>query len=178
MNNCKYCNAEYHRGQGVSAYCSEKCRFWAKVIISGPDDCWDWTGALVKDGYGQFARTSTNKSKKHITSSRMAWTLTYGEIPDALKCLHTCDRPVCCNPGHLFLGTDLDNSRDMEAKGRSNHPRGQGLGPITKLTPELVSELKRLRREGMTTPVLADVFGITDGHVSNIMAGRVWNYIP
>ena len=32
---------------------------------------------------------------------------------------HKCDRPPCCNPDHLFVGTQLDNVADMLAKGRN-----------------------------------------------------------
>ncbi|WP_428999621.1 hypothetical protein [Stenotrophomonas maltophilia] len=34
---------------------------------------------------------------------------------------HSCDNPGCCNPGHLFLGTQAQNLADMRAKGRHCH---------------------------------------------------------
>jgi len=30
-------------------------RFWEKVIIAGPEDCWEWTASKQSSGYGAFA---------------------------------------------------------------------------------------------------------------------------
>lgn len=102
-------------------------RFWKKVDKSGgPDACWLWTASKSTDGYGRF------RAIKKLAAHRVAWTLTYGQIPYDGSHLSTCvchdcpggDNPACCNPSHLFLGSHSDNMVDKERKGRGNHPRG------------------------------------------------------
>lgn len=63
-----------------------------------------------------------------MTAHRLAWVLTWGEIPGKLHVLHTCDNPPCMNPDHLFVGTNADNVRDRHAKGRTVVPP-TGTGP-------------------------------------------------
>lgn len=92
-------------------------RFWSKVAITdNPDDCWLWTAGTVT-GYGSFGFQGRMR-----IASRVAWEITNSEIPAGMKVLHTCDNPLCVNPKHLFLGTQLDNMRDMVRKGRKVQP--------------------------------------------------------
>ena len=96
-------------------------RFWAKVDRSGPDDCWLWKAST--DGrYGEFW-LSGGKQKAH----RVAWSIANGKPfpPDMLAC-HTCDRPACVNPSHIFVGTMSDNILDAVAKGRWVNPISHG----------------------------------------------------
>lgn len=72
-----------------------------------------WHGQIQDGGIPGVARSS-----KLITTHRAAWIVTHGPIPDGLQVLHRCDNPPCCNPAHLFLGTQLDNVSDMNAKRR------------------------------------------------------------
>lgn len=76
--------------------------------------CWLWLGAWSTYGYGKV-----NKHGKVVTEAhRMFYEDRFGPIPDGMQVLHKCDTPPCCNPDHLFLGTQADNMRDMHRKGR------------------------------------------------------------
>lgn len=102
-------------------------RFWNNVRKT--EGCWLWLGKPLSNGYGQFAfggrnRMTGGKIKRDL-AHRMSWRLTYGEISAGLNVLHKCDVPTCVNPVHLFLGTQLDNVKDMTAKGRHVGTRGQ-----------------------------------------------------
>ena len=87
--------------------------FWSNVDQS--TECWLWVGKTTYHGYGYFW-IPTEFRTQH--AHRIAWTLKHGPVPAGLKVLHRCDVRACCNPSHLFLGTQLDNMRDMAAKGR------------------------------------------------------------
>lgn len=111
---------------------SSESRFWSRVQTKGPDDCWTWSGRPSPDGYGTL-RVNGRKTGAH----RYAYELARGPIPDGpdgstLHVLHRCDNPPCCNVRHLFLGTNIDNIRDRDAKGR--HAAGDRNG--SRLRPE------------------------------------------
>ena len=90
-----------------------EARFWARVNTSGgPNTCWPWTGARLNRGYGQVYQPNHK-----LLAHRVAWELECGPIPDGMSVLHQCDNPPCCNPAHLFLGTQADNISDRDQKG-------------------------------------------------------------
>lgn len=92
--------------------------FWERVRKG--DGCWEWTGFVRKDGYGQFGRSKA--------AYRAAWELANGPIPPGAHVLHSCDNRLCVRPDHLRLGTHGDNMADMAARGRSAARRRVGLG--------------------------------------------------
>jgi hypothetical protein len=100
-------------------------RFWAKIDRRAADECWPWTGARSRQGYGKL-RVGTLTPDAH----RLSYEFFYGPIPVGLHVLHTCDNPPCVNPAHLWLGTVADNMQDRNKKGRGrgepNAPRKYG----------------------------------------------------
>lgn len=92
----------------------------AKYVETGAaTDCWLWIGSTDPGGYGR-AKLSINGKREVESSHRLAWRHHHGDIPVGGCVLHRCDNRRCCNPGHLFLGTQADNVNDMIAKGRHN----------------------------------------------------------
>lgn len=103
-------------------------RFWSKVKCGTDDECWLWQAhRQAHRGYGTFGIGSRLIPGSRHTSAlahRVAWELTYGPVPNGARVLHQCDNPPCCNPKHLFLGSQADNVADMIAKGRQNFAAG------------------------------------------------------
>lgn len=69
-------------------------------------------------GYGQL-----NFNGAITKAHRLSYAAFVGPITGGLFVCHKCDNPKCCNPAHLFLGTQQDNVADMVAKGRSHKGR-------------------------------------------------------
>ena len=87
-------------------------RFWSKVNRSDSHKCWNWTGSTTNRGYGKFKLHG-----KTVATHRLAWIISRRcEIPDGKLILHHCDNPLCCNPMHLYCGTQSDNMKDREMR--------------------------------------------------------------
>lgn len=139
---CFACGATFKNWGSLAGHvrynpsCTDEKRFWGAVDKSaGPDGCWPYLGFLKWDGYGWVRRAG-----KNIAAHRYAWTLTHGPIKGGAHVLHACDRPACCNPAHLSLGTHDDNMAEMKKKGRVNS------GNIKKYKPVLHPDRVRPRR--------------------------------
>ncbi len=95
-------------------------RFDSHVDKNGPivrpelGPCWVWTSAKSRFGHGRFRLGG--RGSKQIGAHRWAWEQAHG--PTMLQVCHHCDNPSCVRTEHLFEGTQLDNMRDMAAKGR------------------------------------------------------------
>ena len=87
---------------------------------------------------------------------------------------HTCDTPPCCNPKHLWIGTQQDNTADRTAKGRT--PKGK-THANAKLTEADVLEIKRRFALGHSKHALARDFPVTRIQIIRILRGSKWKHL-
>jgi DNA invertase Pin-like site-specific DNA recombinase len=89
---------------------------------------------------------------------------------------HKCDNSLCVNPDHLFLGTKLENFRDMERKGRRVIPRGSQK-TLAKINEDDALQIKMRLRDGFTQKSIANEFGISRSIVQHIGQGLAWRHV-
>lgn len=130
--------------------------------------CWLWTGALHTTGYGVLGRG--RRGEGLVRAHRLAWELVFGPVPAGLLVCHECDVRACCNPGHLFLGTYVDNMQDMSAKDRASKP-------AAKLRPRDILKIRELKKQGMTNAAIADRFDIKPRQVRKIASRSQWKHV-
>lgn len=145
-------------------------RFWSKVDIRGPDECWNWLARKNETGYGTFS-----VGGKTLRAPRVSWVLcNLEEIPDGLVILHSCSNPSCVNPAHLSVGTMADNAKDRDRDGHT--ARGSTNGK-TRLSEEDVLAMIELRAKGETYSQLSERFGAPMSTVEHILTGRNWAWL-
>lgn len=142
-------------------------KFWQNVVAGGrADDCWIWTGPALPRGYGRLNWRGSNRY-----AHRFAYETFVGAIPPGNVVCHRCDNPACCNPSHLFAGTQKDNMQDCARKGRVHITRGKWAGqgnPKSKLTPESRAAIEAALIAGERPSYVAERFGIT-----KVRAGQI-----
>jgi hypothetical protein len=181
------------RLEPAQKFCSHDCystslrvpiidRFWTKIHRHGPvpahcphlGPCWLFTGrARMKGGYGQIGGRKNGKRWPMYTH-RVAWELAVGPIPAGASVLHKCDVPLCCNPSHLFLGTQTDNLADAREKGRLD----ETLARIRVFTPEERLAIFEMRGYRGICVDLAHRYGVTKTAISLIRKGRFTRPTP
>jgi hypothetical protein len=154
-------------------------RFEEKYEIDTVSGCWNWTAAHYPRGYGMI-QVKRNGKWSYRMSHRVSWELFNGEIPNETCVCHKCDNPKCVNPAHLFLGTQLDNLRDMKSKGREGWSASIGKGVQgskhyrTRFSDQDVLNIRSSDKSGVE---LAKEFGVSRSLISNIRNNKRWKHL-
>ena len=144
-------------------------RFEAK--INKTDGCWEWVASCAGAGYGQM---KLPKQRKQEYSHRLAYMIYKGPIAEGQFVCHTCDNTKCCNPDHLFLGTQKENLQDMKTKNR--HLAG-AKNAMAKLTDSDVVKIRACLAAGMPQWQIAKAFGVKQMAISRIKTGARWSHV-
>lgn len=142
-----------------------------RVVIT-EDGCHEWQGALDRMGYGNV-RWNGRLWRAH----RLAFHLFVHPVTPGLSVCHSCDNPPCIHRGHLFEGTQTDNMRDAQGKGRLANG-SVVTGDVAHYNARLsVADVRAIRADERPQRVIAAQYGITSDHVSDIRRRRCWKHI-
>ena len=117
--------------------------------------CWIWLRSKHSKGYGRAMFRGVYKGV-HIHMYEMA----NGPIPVGMQVDHLCCQTSCARPGHLEAVSGTENVR-----------RSRGC----LLTPATVSEMKKMRADGMLLREVAEKFGVGLSTVSAACTGQNWS---
>lgn len=128
--------------------------------------CWLFTGRLSKKGYPLIS----HKGRDHRAHRVMLADKEGRALERSEFACHECDVRACCNPQHLFPGTNQQNVDDKCAKGR----QGRVHGTRVLRDRRQAAAVRRARRGGRTVPELAARYGLSERQIERICAGSSW----
>lgn len=140
-------------------------RFWSKVQVGTPEECWLWTKGMSGD-YGVL------KVAGHVIRAH-AWALAEATGAWGECALHSCDNPPCVNPRHLRWGSRVDNGHDVAIRHRKAGVRQWS----NKLTAPDVLSIRARHEAGERVKALSIEYNVTMSSISNIIARRKWTHI-
>ena len=136
-------------------------RFWSKVDVRRPKECWPWRAKSVGNGGHGLFRPS--KEIPLAKAHRFAWEAINGAIPAGQVVRHHCDNAPCCNPAHLALGTQADNVADMHERKRRRY--------ATRFSNQEIEDIRRRYSAGERQRDLAVAFRCSQAYVSMLISG-------
>jgi len=162
MRNCFVCsNSFINLGREIA--CSIKCK-----IIDGTEKnengCWIWQKSSNNGVYGKL-----RFKMKWYSAHRGAYEAFIGPIDKDKFVCHKCDIKLCCNPEHLFLGTQKDNIIDASQKRRmtigiNNH--------FSIYSDNQIKEMRLLKKEGFTYKRLQRIFNCSPSYLVTIIKNK------
>lgn len=201
---CKSCNSSFQVKEWrrfKPKYCSQQCylarfgsaenRFWK--LVNKTESCWLWIGRPSDNGYGKFFDGS------HTTAHRFSYKLHFNQSPECVR--HKCDVRLCVNPDHLIGGTQTDNIKDRDIRGRTHRgpkpnrigkaiglnsgshtkPESRRKGVLNGMAKLTEQDVKEIRHEycgkyGQLS-MLGRKYGVSHVMISDIVSYKNWSHI-
>ena len=139
--------------------------FLKSKTSESPSGCWEWKAGRVV-GYGCVPSWCGGGRYAH----RAMYEAAVSPIPVGMYVLHSCDNRLCINPEHLFIGTHLDNIKDMHSK---NRQRGGSMpnenNPSCKFSDGKIKEIRDARKHGLLLGQIVKKFGISETHTLRVL---------
>lgn len=144
--------------------------FYSKINIGSDDECWEWAAYTDNDGYGRFSYYHQGKEVCK-GAHRISYELRKGPIPKGMCICHKCNNPSCCNPDHLYAGTQKDNWKDMVDSGTATLVKDPSKNPKAKLSWE---DVEQIRNSNDTQVNLGKKYGVSQANISAILLNKSW----
>ena len=128
--------------------------FWQHFEL-GPKGCLNWTGAKDARGYGLLWFGG-----KNWWVHRLAYTLTYGSVPQGKDVHHSCENKTCGRPDHLIALSHREHPIEYLKK--------DGLTP---------AQLSEIRHSTAPPKVLVAKFGRSRSEIYQIRTGRRYAWV-
>ena len=149
--------------------CSNVNRKPITYEIDDDTGCWECGSHFIYDGYPKCwygSKSVRMHSAVFISHFNII------NIPKNWVVRHTCDNRLCINPGHLLIGTNVDNMRDMVKRGRTVKGSKNGR---SKLTEKEVLEI----RNNITNDniMLCKKYNVDRHTISDIKLKRSWGWL-
>lgn len=133
-------------------------RFWSRVKQNTQTGCWEYEGSGNGDGYPHIRIGGAPKR-----CNRLALEDFCGTPLGILQANHACDNRKCVNPQHMYAGSQIENLRDRDLRGRT----------FKKLSEKDVGEIRKLftGKRGEQR-VLAERFGVSQQYISALVHNK------
>lgn len=140
-------------------------------------ECINWKGSKSK-GYGTVWFNGKHH-RAHRLSFCSHYRLSLADI-EGMVIMHKCDNPSCVNPEHLLAGTQEENNKDRDLKGRQRNGahvlRGENhyIAKLTNYQAECIRKeyVSMSRTHG--TRALAKKYGVGQQTISKIVRSKTY----
>jgi hypothetical protein len=152
-----------------------RIRQLAQFVASPNQGCWLWSGCVGRDGYGKLKRGG-----KTLRAHRVFYEAHKGPIPEGLLVCHSCDNPLCVNPDHLWVGTQVDNEKDKDQKGRRSpspsisHPERMPWGVRVNTARLTAANVWTIRGSSESAKVWAERLNVNKSTIYRVRTRSTW----